>query len=276
MKSFLIWLLLFSLEFHASIENFRFQDSNSTNVKVLPTPLPSDGLSNLPTFYPSKPSSNQLPSLSNTFVPSINTHSHKNKVSFQDTYEIVGTTFSILSIFASILLIMLTLRAKFIVLIQIMFCMTIFQLLFDIGCLILFNSTHNDRVQYAAVSLQLIGGISSTLYSNVLAFAVAFIIGYRNFVDARYYFNAITFTFIIPGIITFIIYSCGYFMHIEQLLEVAILDLNYYIRLISILFNIICGFYSWLVTRRILTQNRYLTLSNRFVISCISCASFQI
>jgi hypothetical protein len=116
----------------------------------------------------------------------------------------------------------------------------------------------------------MIGGIATSLYSNVLAFAVLYIVQFRHVINIKKHFITISFCCITPGFLTFVVYTAGYTEPNTQLIEAALLGMNYYIRLISILFNLVVFFYSsFKLTKMLRDSGDSLSESNKAILSLV-------
>lgn len=89
--------------------------------------------------------------------------------------------------------------------------------------------------------LQLIGGIGSSLYSNFMSFAVLYIIKYRGLFNVFYQlklFSVFCAAFIVFEIILYVLSISS--TKLEFLGDIALLDIYYYFRIVSIFFNLFC------------------------------------
>lgn len=192
-------------------------------------------------------------------------------MSSYDTYIALGVSSTTISAAASLVLLALTYTSKhWNGLLLLIFWMSIFQLLFDFGFFFQLLSSLGMTELILAGFGQMIGGISTTLYSNVLAFAVLYVVQFRHVLNIRKHFVPISFCCIAPGFVTFMVYTAGYTEPNTWLIEVAVLGMNYYIRLISILFNLVVFFYSSAkLTKMLRDSGDSLSESNKAILSLV-------
>jgi len=188
-----------------------------------------------------------------------------------DTYIALGVASTTISAAASIVLLALTYTSKhWNGLLLLIFWMSIFQLLFDFGFFFQLLSSLGMTELILAGFGQMIGGIATSLYSNVLAFAVLYIVQFRHVINIKKHFITISFCCITPGFLTFVVYTAGYTEPNTQLIEAALLGMNYYIRLISILFNLVVFFYSsFKLTKMLRDSGDSLSESNKAILSLV-------
>lgn len=192
-------------------------------------------------------------------------------MSLYDTYIALGVASTTISAAASLVLLALTYTSKhWNGLLLLIFWMSIFQLLFDFGFFFQLLSSLGMTELILAGFGQMIGGIATTLYSNVLAFAVLYVVQFRHVINIKKHFVTISFCCITPGFITFVVYTAGYTEPNTLLIEAALLGMNYYIRLISILFNLVVFFYSSAkLTKMLRDSGDSLSESNKAILSLV-------
>jgi hypothetical protein len=173
-------------------------------------------------------------------------------------FVILGTIVTTISTLSSVLLLILNLRAKkWTGFLQLIFYMTIFQLIFDLGYYAEISSVANDTQDKLPAKLligfgQIIGGIATSLYSNVLQEIIVYVIVFRTVIDVKKHFIKFNAFAIIPSVVTFIVYAVGYIYNSIKLQKISILYMLHVIRLLSILFNIICYLHSLYAVRRMM------------------------
>lgn len=192
-------------------------------------------------------------------------------MSLYDTYIALGVASTTISAAASLILLALTYTSKhWNGLLLLIFWMSIFQLLFDFGFFFQLLSGLGMAELILAGFGEMIGGITSSLYSNVLAFAVLYVVQFRHVLNIKKHFISISFCCITPGFLTFVVYTSGYTEPNTYLIDTAILGMNFYIRLISILFNLVVFFYSsFKLTKMLRDSGDSLSESNRAILSLV-------
>ncbi len=128
--------------------------------------------------------------------------------------------------------------------VTLIFYMTIFQLAYD--CTLFFSNVNcGYYITAFANFFQLFGGVSSSLISNWIAFIAYYIIIYRERFDIFSNFYPIMISACLPGFANGVFYLAVIIPQSAQkphLINVALLDVYYYIRLGSIFLNFIfCG-----------------------------------
>lgn len=136
------------------------------------------------------------------------------------------------------------------------FLMTCSQFIYDISFYPGVITISSVGFTVFANVLQLIGGIGVSIISNIVTMIVLYIILYRKSVDIYKnlkWFTLVTFTIIFSEVFLYLlgVVDSSY----EYLSNIALLDIYYYSRLVSILFNFIfCGL-AYLYVRRMKSDN---------------------
>eukprot|EP01040_Poterioochromonas_malhamensis_P000429 gene429-461_t len=119
--------------------------------------------------------------------------------------------------------------------------MSYFQLLYDLT-FFFSNVVVTYYTNVFANFVQLAAGIAGSLVSNWIAFIALYIILYRRKFNIFNHYYYILASCLLPGIIDTVIYGIGAIpesRQIDDLIDLSILDIYYYVRLISILLNFI-------------------------------------
>ena len=136
---------------------------------------------------------------------------------------------------------------------SLIYTMTWFQLLYDISFFPGIVNTNNSSLQILSNLAQILGGISSSIMSNFIAFVALYVIAKVVTLNIpKYYFIIVAFS-VLPAFVVGVVYLTGeaqYHQH-PKLAELAVLDLYYYVRLSSILLNFIFSFFTFYCINRI-------------------------
>jgi hypothetical protein len=163
-------------------------------------------------------------------------------------------TFCGISIVASIFLLSLhSLNKQRKGIFQPLMYMALYQILLDIGLMIPFSSR---TLTFLSAAGQIIGGIVSGLYSNVIGLIAVYVIAYRNVFELENYFPLVDLICILPSLATFIVFAFGVFEPSLQLVKISILYMNFYIRLISIFLNFFCYAYTAFLVHRLVGEGK--------------------
>lgn len=122
--------------------------------------------------------------------------------------------------------------------------MSYFQLLYDLT-FFFSNVVVTYYTNVFANFVQLAAGIAGSLVSNWIAFIALYIILYRRKFNIFNYYYYILASCLLPGIIDTVIYGIGAIpesRQIDDLIDLSILDIYYYVRLVSIILNFIFVF----------------------------------
>ena len=181
--------------------------------------------------------------------------------------------FTITSTIALICLLLLNFKMKeWNGLIQILVLMTSSQLLFNFGYFFQIVTYANKTDTIFSYLGLMIGGISAALYSSILAYTVVYLIVFRQVLDIKRYFIRITSFCVLPSVITFFIFCAAENASNDDvdnsilLLKVSIY-LDYFIRLLSLIFNLACYFTTSIEIRKMINDN---TINQVFMHMCIT------
>lgn len=155
-------------------------------------------------------------------------------------YTILNMIMAVICSVASSLNIAVILKMKMTGYLLLLLTMSIYQLVYD---LTFFFS--NVNVTYWTTTIanifQILGGVGGSLISNIIAFVVVIIVAKRKSVDIFKYYNYMLLFSLVPSVVNAIVFMVGTIPENARpdLEKVALLDMYYYIRLVSIFINFI-------------------------------------
>lgn len=159
---------------------------------------------------------------------------------------------TIISSFFSILLMILLylMRERSTGFTTIILAMTIFQTMYDMS--FYYGVVPGPSTIVLVCNLfQISGGVGSSLFSNILASIVYYVLVYRKTVDVMKLFPWLCLIVFIPVAVNCIVYIVAYAEDSTHLYIIANLEIYYYIRLISIVLNFFLYSLTYIAARRI-------------------------
>jgi hypothetical protein len=171
----------------------------------------------------------------------------------QEVFVILVLTGSILSSLASILMLVIMVKINVwnghILLVQ---TMTILQLIYDLSFFPGMIDVGIEAVTIISNVLQLFSGITSSLVSNVVAWITFYIIFYKKSVDIFYHYPLLMMLISIVGLIDCIVFLMSLqSSHSELYKKIAVLYIYYYLKLFSIILNVLFVSLTYYEIRRI-------------------------
>lgn len=117
---------------------------------------------------------------------------------------------------------------------------TVFQLLYDLSFFSGMVSTGSFELTITSNCCQLQGGVTSSIFSNLIAAVALYVVYYKRSIDILQYFPTVVIVAMLPGIAVNIMYITAVFdPDHEYLANEAVLGVYYFIRLSSICINFI-------------------------------------
>ena len=160
---------------------------------------------------------------------------------------------TVVSSFFSVLLIMLlyVMRGRSTGFTTIILAMTILQTMYDVS--FYYGVLPGPSVVVLICNLlQIAGGIGSSLFSNILAGIVYYVLVFRRNVDVIKLFPVFCIIVFIPVAVNMLVYIIAYAKDSTHLYNIANLSIYYYIRLLSIFLNFFLYGLTYIAARQIL------------------------
>jgi hypothetical protein len=134
--------------------------------------------------------------------------------------------------------------------------MTVFELLYDVSFFTGVANTGSFGLSVASNMAQLQGGLTSSIFSNIIAVIALYVVHVKKTVDALGHLHYIVAAAITPGVVVNIIYLIGVFSGSHHdYADVAVLDIYYYLRLASIVFNFFCSYATAVIIHQMRSQS---------------------
>jgi hypothetical protein len=171
----------------------------------------------------------------------------------QEVFVILVLIGSILSSLASTLMLIIMVKIKVwnghLLLVQ---TMTILQLIYDLSFFPGMIDVGIESVTIISNVLQLFSGITSSLVSNVVAWITFYIIFYKKSVDIFHHYPLLMILISIVGLIDCIVFLMSLqSSHSELYKKIAVLYIYYYLKLFSIILNVLFVSLTYYEIRRI-------------------------
>ena len=190
----------------------------------------------------------------------------------QTVFRSTALAATIISSFFSFLLMLLLyiMRSRSTGFTTIILAMTILQTMYDISFYYGVVPGPSTIVLVCNL-LQISGGIGSSLFSNILAGIVYYVLVFRKNVDVMKLFPLFCIIVFIPVAVNCIVYIVAYARDSTHLYKIANLDIYYYIRLISIFLSFFLYILTYIAARQILgSMNSNNEVHNNAIITMVS------